>query len=264
MYCYDGCNRVVPYLDENSHIWVGVETCGDGCFGKKLLRFNAGDQGSNVSPEHTIDSTCGNVGAWVAITGDGNGHIYAIGLTDVYGEPATIQEFNESDNGNNVTPIICLKGSNVAPNAEYPSSGIAVSNNGKIYAASYCATNLYGYCVGNGWISIWNKTDTGNTAPEAYISGPTSKIVNPVGVAVSDSSDNRAIYVADAGAGKILKFAAGTTGDAAPEATYTIQNVYGFSLCPSTVLTGMATCAESDPLHRKHSFQAIRPGEGLK
>jgi hypothetical protein len=252
-YCYESCFGF-PFLDSAGKIWVGDYTCGDGCFVPDIYVFNAGAHGSNVTPSQDITSKCAHPIAWVSFAQDASGHIYAEALN--YDTTTKIQQFHHDDNGN-VTPITCLNGSNIdsALVNTAMSDGIAIGHNGKLYAASeYAGRNLYGYPQGNGFVYIWNAGDTGNTAPEHWIGGSNTGFVHPTGVAISGNADGYAIYVADPAAGKIDKFAAGSTGNATPSATYSVPNMLwqaSPALCSAQVLNNVLECY-STPSAKKH------------
>jgi hypothetical protein len=249
---------LVPYLDENSNIWVGTFLCSASCSNTPLLRFSPNANGTSVTPASKIYSTCGSPNGWLKIGGDGNGHIYAAASNAVTNpSPFSIQEFHETDNGASVTPINCLIGSHIAPDTP---EGVAIGHNGKLYVANFGFQGGSGSGSNPGYIQIWNAGDSGNTAPEHEIAGPLTTIAHPVGIAISGSNDNYSIYVAnfvDYTTSNILKFAAGTTGNTAPIASYSVRaGIEGFSICPAVVIgSGVAECS-TVPSAKKHKHLA--------
>ncbi|MGO8803780.1 NHL repeat-containing protein [Candidatus Binatus sp.] len=100
----------------------------------------------------------------------------------------------------------------------YP-EGIALDSSGNIYVAG----EIYAgnYAVSTQFppaVYIYAAGSTANEAPTASISGLSTGLSNPQGIAL-DSSNN--VYVADGEANSVFVYAAGKTGDIAPLATIT-------------------------------------------
>ncbi len=205
-----------PYgiaVDSSGNVYLADEgTLGQdgGSIPPSVFVYAAGSHG-NVAPTVTISGTDTGLDTPYGIAVDSSGNIYVAddgdescdGTESVYVYPAKT--------GGNVAPIATIGGSSTG--LCYP-SGIAVDFGGKIYVADNGATSVFVYPA------LGSSTGPLNEAPIATISGNSTGLSEPIGIAV-DSSGN--IYVADNGEifvpGNVFVFSAGSHGNVAPTAT---------------------------------------------
>ena len=115
----------------------------------------------------------------------------------------------------NVAPIAIIGGGNTG--LSYP-QGVAVDSSGQIYVADYDAQSVFVYPA------VGSSSGLLDESPTATISGGSTGLSSPNGVAV-DSGDK--IYVADdgaPGAPSVLVYSAGSNGDVAPINTISGSN----------------------------------------
>ncbi len=124
----------------------------------------------------------------------------------------SIEVFPISANGN-VPPIQYISGSNTQL---YAPEGIAVDASGNMYVA-----NIYPFSgsVGYGSVTIYAAGGTGNVAPIAVISGPSTGLDHPSGIALDPVNGD--IYVANvdlshAAKASITIYSPGANGNVAP------------------------------------------------
>ncbi len=123
--------------------------------------------------------------------------------------PYSITEYAISANGN-VSPIATIQG--ITSGLDIP-SGVAIDGNGNIWVTNYAVG-------GTPSVTEYAPGSNGNTAPIATITGPTTGLLEPVGLAI-DSLGN--IWVANA-SGSIAEYAASSKGNVPPIATISGSN----------------------------------------
>lgn len=143
----------------------------------------------------------------VAVGADGT--IYATNVATSDTEPNQVTVYAPGATGN-ATPIAIIVGSNTQL---WAPAGIAMDGAGNIYVAN----------SGNSLITIYAPGANGNVAPTATIGGSNTGFLTVHDVALDNAGN---IYVTSAVGppgftGKITVFAAGTTGNATPQATIT-------------------------------------------
>jgi tripartite motif-containing protein 71 len=140
---------------------------------------------------------------------DASGNIYATNSCD-----GAVTIYAAQSNGD-AAPIAVIGGSNTG--LSYP-EGIALDSSGNIYVADLSSRSVFVYP------RLGNSTGALNEAPIAAISGSSTGLSDPRGIAV-DSKGN--IYVADGGnynasppiPASVFVYAAGSSGNVAPMAT---------------------------------------------
>lgn len=173
----------------------------------QVFGFPLGADG-NVKPTVTIGGPKTKLGEVDALAVDSDGQIYAAndGANKVL-------VFPKGAHGN-VAPKV-LGGSKVPiVNTE----GVAIDLYGQIYVSDYASNAIY----------VWKKGAVGNVAPIRTISGASTLLGGPCGMAF-DSANT--LYVANAYAGgsssdNVLEFANAANGDVAPLATLGGSNTH--------------------------------------
>lgn len=172
-----------------------------------VLTFAANANGS-VPPVSTISGSNTNLENSQALALDATGNIYvATGVQN--GFPSNyVNEYAAGSTGN-VAPTATISGSNT--NLVSP-AGIAVGATEKIYV-----TNLgMGGASTVPTVNVYAAGTKGNVAPIATISGSSTGLSGPNGIALDSSGK---IYVANAGNDTVTVYAAGANGNVAPTAT---------------------------------------------
>jgi len=180
-------------LDAKGNIYVANFGPGGG----SVTIYSAGASG-DVAPLSTISGSSTNLGSPFGIAIDAEGKIY---VANVNGVGVTVYPAGANGNVNPVATLSLKGAAGVVLNA---SNNIYVSIN-----ASAPTPSVIVYPAGGG------------TTPIATISGNSTTLMNPDGIAV-DAGGN--IYVADLGVDGVLVFAAGANGNIAPAATISGSN----------------------------------------
>ncbi|MFY9663082.1 MAG: hypothetical protein WAL67_00630 [Candidatus Cybelea sp.] len=112
----------------------------------------------------------------------------------------------------NAKPIQTIKGSNTGLSASWE---VAVDADGKMYVANTTG----GGSQGHGSVTVYAAGATGNVAPVQTISGPNTRLANPLGVALDPVNGD--IYVESEGCSSpyfycVEIFASGANGNVAP------------------------------------------------
>src|SRR5208282_1418608 len=127
------------------------------------------------------------------------------------GVPPSMYVYSAESTGN-VAPIATIS-TFLTTGLSHP-QGIAVDSSDNMYVAGL-TIDAEGIVTG-GSVLVYSAGSNGNTAPIATISGSSTGLDNPVGIAVDSSGK---IYVADAAAVSVLVYSAASTGNVAPIAT---------------------------------------------
>jgi sugar lactone lactonase YvrE len=140
---------------------------------------------------------------------DGNGKIYA---TNPFTMSITIYAKGSSGD---VAPLATIGGSNTGLN--FP-VGIALDSSGKIYVTNCpsCSSNSGTPSV-TVYPALGSSTGMLNESPSATISGGSTGLMSPEGIAVDSTSGD--IFVADSGAASVFVYSGGSSGNVAPSAT---------------------------------------------
>ncbi|HUO06367.1 MAG TPA: choice-of-anchor D domain-containing protein [Candidatus Binataceae bacterium] len=146
---------------------------------------------------------------------DAIGNIYVANVGQGAPPRGSITVYSANANGN-ASPIATINGSNTGLNNP---QGVALDSVGNIYVA-----NSIGGAAGAGSITIYPAGSNGNMAPSATISGSTTGMDQPSGIALDEKGN---IYVANTGGGEshhgsVTVYRGGSSGDAAP-----IANISG-------------------------------------
>jgi sugar lactone lactonase YvrE len=201
-------------LDSSGNIYVADAGAAS------VFVYSAGSNG-NAAPIATISG--GNTGLTVpiGIALDSIGNIYVTDqtATSVFVYPA----LGNSTGTLNEAPTASISGDSTELSTP---AGIAVDSSGKIYVADSGAASVFVYPA------LGSSTGTLNEAPTASISGGSTELSSPAGIAV-DSSGN--IYVADSGAKSVFVYPAlgGSGWVSGSPATYTVA--------PTASISGSST-----------------------
>jgi sugar lactone lactonase YvrE len=131
----------------------------------------APDAQGNVAPVQTISGPNTGLSFPYAVAIDANGNIY---VTNSRFGPGSVTVFAAGASGN-ADPIQTIKGPNTG--LYYP-SGIALEASGTIYLGNGCA------CNNTSSIEIFTNGARGNAKPARVISGSTTKLESPAGIAI--------------------------------------------------------------------------------
>jgi sugar lactone lactonase YvrE len=146
----------------------------------------------NESPTATLGGSKTGLSLPLGIAVDSSGNIYVtdLGVSSVLVYPA----LGGSTGLLNESPTATISGSKTGLSFPY---GIAVDSSANIYVADFVAASVFVYPP------LASSTGLLNEAPTATISGSTSALIGPHGVAL-DSKGN--IYVADSSAAKVFVY----------------------------------------------------------
>ncbi len=211
----DSTGLATPYgitVDSTGNIYVVDDgnTRDGGSIAPGVYVYPAGSHG-NAAPIASISGTDTGLDTPYGIAMDSSGNIYVADDGDETCDATESVYVYPAKTSGNVAPIATIGGSNTA--LCYP-SGIALDSSGNIYVADIGATSEFVYPP------LGSSTGPLNEAPIATISGSSTGLFDPIGIAV-DSSAN--IYVADNGEvftpGSVFVYSAGSNGNIAPTAT---------------------------------------------
>ncbi len=205
-----------PYgiaVDSSGNVYLADEgTIGQdgGSIPPSVFVYPAGSHG-DVAPTAQITGTNTGLDTPFGIAVDSSGNIYVADDGDESCDGTESVYVYSAGSTGDAAPIATIGGSNTA--LCYP-SGIALDSSGNIYVADIEATSVFVYPP------LGSSTGPLNEAPIATISGSSTGLFDPIGIAV-DSSGN--IYVADNGEiyipGDVFVYSAGSNGNVAPAAT---------------------------------------------
>ncbi len=170
----------------------------DGC-SSAVTAYPAGSNG-DVSPLSPVPT---GLSEPFALAFDTGGKIYATNQCN-----GTVTIYGNTSSGD-AAPIATIGGSNTGL---MEPTGIALDSSNNIYVTDERAKSVFVYPA------LGISTGLLNEAPTATISGSTTGLERPTGVAL-DSGNN--IYVTDEEAVSVFIYAAGTNGNMAPTATIT-------------------------------------------
>ncbi len=209
------CSPAGVAVDSKGNVYVTNHGFSSANRDSSVMIYPAG----STTPSSAIQGPATGLDDPQAIATDSNGNIY-VANEDTKGiQNNTITVYSVGSTGN-VAPIQTIGGSNTGLSSP---SGIAVSG-GKIYVAN----------GSDNTVTIYPASSTGNVAPSATIEGYDTGLATPSGVAV-DGNGN--IYVSNQGGqeegcascpsvpGSVTVYAAGSSGDAIPTQTLTLQNL---------------------------------------
>ncbi len=211
----DSTGLATPYgitVDSTGNIYVADDgnIRDGGSIAPGVYVYPAGSHG-NAAPITSISGTDTGLDTPYGIAVDSSGNIYVADDGDETCDATESVYVYPAKTSGNVAPIATIGGSNTA--LCYP-SGIALDSSGNIYVADIGATSVFVYPP------LGSSTGPLNEAPIATISGSSTGLFDPIGIAV-DSSAN--IYVADNGevftTGSVFVYSAGSNGNIAPTAT---------------------------------------------
>jgi sugar lactone lactonase YvrE len=143
--------------------------------GNSVLVFAANPSGTlNEAPIAIIGGSNTQLGNPYGIALDSSGRIYVTNTNGAQAGYVTVYAANPSGNLNE-TPVAMIAGSNTGLYTHYP-YGIALDTSGKIYVSTY----------DNGSVTVYaaNPSGTLNEVPLATISGGSTGLVQPFGIAV--------------------------------------------------------------------------------
>ncbi|HYB91935.1 MAG TPA: NHL repeat-containing protein, partial [Candidatus Binataceae bacterium] len=173
--------------------------------------YAAGSNG-NVTPAATITGTSTGLANPTGIALDSSGNIYVPNSNSVWGGTDSITVYPAGSNGN-ATPSATIAGAGTGLLVPW---AIALDSSGNIYVA-----NQGSQVWAADSITVYSAGSNGNATPSATISGTSTGLLSPGGIAV-DSSGN--IYVTnDAGlfgySDSITVYTAGSNGNVVPSNT---------------------------------------------
>jgi hypothetical protein len=144
--------------------------------GGSVVTFRPGANG-NAAPVRTIVGS--NTGLWAAagIAIDAQGYVYVAGLGGPSSVCGIVEVFAPGASGN-VAPVRVISGSNAVMNAPF---GVAVDDGGRVYVANQYEQDE---CGAGPLITVYAAGATGNVAPIATISGSSTDLKGPAGIAV--------------------------------------------------------------------------------
>jgi DNA-binding beta-propeller fold protein YncE len=148
-----------------------------------------------------------------AVAVDSAGKIYVVNNGFEEDIASSVTVYPAGSNGN-AAPIATISGSNTGL---FDPAGIAVDSSGKIYVADTGGgeSDGSGSAIGPS-VFIYAAGSTGNVAPSATISGSSTGLGCPAGVALDSGSK---IYVVDACTEDVTVYPKGSNGDVVPSAT---------------------------------------------
>jgi len=196
-------------LDGSKNIYITNSVDTDFPNGNSVTIYPAGSSG-DAAPGATIVGSETGLTAPYGIALDKSGNIYVTNPNDEGGQAGdidTVTEYRSGSSGN-IAPIATITGS---PFPLFEVGGLALDRSGNIYVATISATGTGG---GTG-VSIFPAGSNATGAPKAIISGASTELNEPSGVAV-DASGN--IYVTDISSTKVLIYTPGSNGDVLPKA----------------------------------------------
>jgi len=178
-----------------------------------IVEFAAGQSG-NISPIATISGSNTKLISVGGMARDAAGNIYVTNVTNAI--TTNILEFPAGANGN-VAPIAVLNES--GNTSMTPPQGIAIGPGSEIFVVHGNsnpggAGSVNVYAATNATAS--NPAGTLSVTPTTVISGLSTGIVNPFGIALYPNGD---IYVVNSSDNTITIFGSGTSGNMAPKGT---------------------------------------------
>jgi sugar lactone lactonase YvrE len=197
-------------LDANRKIYVANPGSLGG--GPDSITVYATGSSGNVTPTATITGSATGLANPTAITLDASGNIYVANSGSQIGGVDSITVYPAGSNGN-APPSATISG--VSTGLAVP-WGIAVGSNGNMYVAND------GITIGvSDSVTVYAAGSNGNAAPSATITGSSTGLDSPGGIAV-DSSGN--MYVTNDGSlygnpDSITVYASGSNGNVAPSNT---------------------------------------------
>ena len=201
-------------LDSNGNIYVANAGSLDGDADSVTIYPALGSSTGilNEAPTATITGATTGLAFPTAITLDSSGNIYVANSGSQVGGADSITVFPAGSNGN-AAPSSTISGASTGLAVPY---GIAVDSGGNIYVANDGST------IGvSDSVTVYAPGTSGNVAPGRTITGASTGLDSPGGIAV-DSSGN--LYVTNdgslyGGADSITVYAPGSNGNAVPSAT---------------------------------------------
>jgi secreted PhoX family phosphatase len=163
----------------------------------------------NPNPITTIIGSSTLLDDPVAIAMDSGGNIYVANRGSPAGDPDSITIYS-ADSGGNVTPTAVITGPNTG--LEYPDA-LTLDSKGNIYVAN--EGSIAGLPDS---ITVYSPGSNGNSAPANIISGSSTALASPGGVAVDANGYIYATSLGVEGVGSVavLIYAPGSTGNIAP------------------------------------------------
>jgi hypothetical protein len=191
--------------DSSGNLYVANETA------PSVTVYAPGASG-NASPTATIAGAATGLTNPTGIALDSSKNIYVANPGAILGESDSILVYSAGSNGN-ATPAATITGTSTG--LANP-TGIALDTSGNIYVSN--ADSALG---GTDSITVYPAGSNGNATPSATISGASTGLLVPSGIAL-DSSGN--MYVTNpgsqvGGADSITVYPAGSNGNATPSAT---------------------------------------------
>jgi hypothetical protein len=185
--------------------------------GTALTSFHASDTG-NVAPFASLGGNQTNLSGAIALGADAQGSVYVV-------TQLAILVFPPGATGN-VAPARTIAGSNVLASTDI-FAGIAIANDGTIYAASELASGT----MRNPKINVFPPGSNGNVAPSRTATGSSTTMTTVLSMAVSGNQT----VIADASQ-NILFFDTQATGNAAP--LRTLKSTAGLAVGVTLDLVG--------------------------
>jgi len=176
--------------------------------GDSITVYPASAVGS-PSPIMTISGPSTQLDDPVAIALDAAGNIYVANQGSPAGNPDSITIYPAGSNGN-VAPTATITGPNTG--LDFPSA-LTIDSHGNIYVA-----NAGSSVEALDSITVYSAGSSGNSTPANVISGSSTELASPGGVAVDSNGNIYATSLGVEGVGSVavLIYAAGSTGNVAP------------------------------------------------